>query len=89
MSSSDLRLYEVVVGKHTTRMLLNDADAARYGTNAALVTKRRAATPAPADTKARAATPNKMREAATQPPPAVTPAVVTDRQGTPEHRGVN
>lgn len=87
MSSSDLRLYEVVIGNHTTRMRLNDADAARYGANATLATERSAATPPPADTKARAATPNKMREAVSQPlpPPAVTPAAVVE----PERRGVN
>lgn len=64
---SELRLYDVTVGKHKTRMRLDDADAEARGDSAVLVTEPPAppvARPAAADPavgKARPVTANKMR----------------------------
>lgn len=63
---SELRLYDVTVGSHQTRMRLDQADAEKYGTDAIPVTTtapespRMAAAPAP-DTKSRLVTSNKIR----------------------------
>lgn len=53
---SELREYEVDLGNHTTTMLLDEENAARYGEMAKPVEAKQAAAPA---NKARTAAPNK------------------------------
>jgi hypothetical protein len=62
----ELRLYDVTIGAHKTRMRLDDNDAREMGDAAVLVSEPAQQTPhpapAPIDTKARRSTPNKMRD---------------------------
>lgn len=58
---SELRLYDVTVGGHKTRMRLDDADAEAHGDSAVLVQQQQPTAPEPADTKSRLVTSNKMR----------------------------